>query len=225
MLLSALDSLGFFASPERGAARLVVAFLFALLLGCKGLAIELVDLIKLIAAMAEPLLSCLACTVRKSSCSSASQQNSQAWTSRDRPRDRRGGTPLGATREFVRTEIGGRVTGDDTLWLRCKLRRRIGPRDWSSFVDGTGARGRGGDEFDSTTSALPSRENDNRILEDPWLSGGRIGPADLTDEQLEGTNGSRPKESSPRRPMVDGVENELLRFHALAGNDAELEIG
>ena len=122
-LLTDLPNLGFFAMPPRGAALLAAALRFALLLGCRGLplVLELVDLSRLIAAMAEPLLSCLACTVRASSWCSASHKDSQAWTSLDRPRERRGisGLTLDTGSWLVRTEMGGRVTeDDDALWLR-----------------------------------------------------------------------------------------------------------
>jgi hypothetical protein len=94
-------------------------------------------------------------------------------------------------RELVKTEIGGSVMGDDALWLRCRLRRRTGPRGWRSSADGGGAMGRGGDAFEGTTSALPSRERDRRNFEDSWLGGGRTRLVDLDDEQLDGANGSR----------------------------------
>lgn len=94
-----------------------MAFLFALLLGCSGLPLALVDLMRVIAAIAEPLLSCLACSVSGSSRISASQMDSQAWTSRDRPRPSGGGSGRLAEgkREFVRTEMGGSVMGEEAL--------------------------------------------------------------------------------------------------------------
>ena len=113
-LLVVLLSFALLAIPPRGAAVIMVALRFALLLCCRGLPpVELVDLSKLIAAMAEPLLSCLACTVRASSRLSE-QQNSHAWTSRDRPRVRRGGSGplLGGGKELVSIEMGGSVTAD-----------------------------------------------------------------------------------------------------------------
>lgn len=95
------------------------------------------------------------------------------------------------SRELVKTEIGGRVMGDDALWLRCRLRRRTGPRDWRSSEQGTGATGRGGDAFEATTSALPSNERDRRSCADSLLGGGKIRPEYVDDEQLDGTKGSR----------------------------------
>lgn len=80
-------SLGFFALPSRGPSLLRGALRLALELGCKGALVgpvwieppaALVERIRLIWAMAEPLLSYLACASKGSSWLSASQQNSQA---------------------------------------------------------------------------------------------------------------------------------------------------
>jgi hypothetical protein len=93
----------------------------ALLLGCSGLPpVLLVDRSRLMAAMADPLLSCLACAMSWSSSRvSASQQNSQACTSRDRPRVSRGGSPpvlaVVDGSELVSVEMGGRVTPADEV--------------------------------------------------------------------------------------------------------------
>jgi hypothetical protein len=71
-----------------GARRL--ALLLAI---CSRELAALVERTRLMAAMAEPLLSCLACLIRGSSRNSESAvaQSSQAWTSLDRPRLREGG--------------------------------------------------------------------------------------------------------------------------------------
>lgn len=119
-LLDARLSLRFLAIPGRANALPNGAFRFELLLGCNGppvLPVELVDLSKLIIAIADPLLSCFACAVSRSSWLSASQQNSHAWTSRDRPLVSRGGRARGPEvgSEPVRVDIGGRVTTGWTL--------------------------------------------------------------------------------------------------------------
>lgn len=123
MLLEDRLSLGFLETPGRADALPIGALRFEVLLGCNGptvLPAELVDLSKLITAIADPLLSCFACAISASSWLSASQQNSHAWTSRDRPLVSRGGRArdpeLG--REPVSAEMGGRVTTGWTLWLR-----------------------------------------------------------------------------------------------------------
>lgn len=120
-------SLGFFALPSRCPSLLMGALRLALELGCKGALgcdagpgwieppVALVDRIRLIWAMADPLLSYLAWAIKGSSWLSASQQNSQAWTSRERPRVSLGGkgpAAVGTDRDPVRAEIGGRVTDD-----------------------------------------------------------------------------------------------------------------
>jgi hypothetical protein len=55
---------------------------------------------------------------------------------------------------------------------------------------GGDASGRGGDELEATTSALPSRERDRRNFDDFWLGHGRTSSI-LDDKQLDGTKGSR----------------------------------
>lgn len=81
-------------------------------------------------------------------------------------------------RELVRSEIGGRVTEGEALWLRCRFGRQIGPRDCNiSGVGGT-ATEEGGDGMEETTSALPSSDMDKRNRDDDCeLGGGRIEPA------------------------------------------------
>src|SRR3569833_2376373 len=84
-LLRARLSLGFLAfgldaGLGHGAMRFVP-------LGCSTEPVLLDDRNRLMAAMAEPLDSCSACAVSSSSRFSASQANSHACTSRERPRD------------------------------------------------------------------------------------------------------------------------------------------
>lgn len=121
MLLDDRPSFGFLDTPCRADALPTGAFRFELLLGCKAvLPAELVDLSRLITAIADPLLSCFACAMSASSWLSASQQNSHAWTSRDRPLVSRGGRARDPVlgREPVRAEMGGKVITGCTLWLR-----------------------------------------------------------------------------------------------------------
>jgi len=112
--------------------------------------------------------------------------------------------------------MGGKVIIGEAEWLRCRLGRRAcgsdgvgGPRSV-----GLGGAKRGGEgEVPALSSALPSRDRDNRT----WLwgfGGGRIG-ADTAEEQNEGSKGSSLNESSAPRWLKSGVERELV-FHLLA---------
>jgi hypothetical protein len=119
------------------------------------------------AATAEPEDS-LSASLVSSSRVSASQQDSQAETSRERPRGSWGG------RFAVRAEIGGRVIPGRALLLRCRTR---GARTGASVVPssgGIGCAGRGGDCRDDTISALPSSESERRNWEDDFDGGGKI---------------------------------------------------
>lgn len=186
VLVDQRASLGFFALPARGAALLMGALRFVLELGSKGLVVvavapvELVVRIKLIWAIAEPLLSYLAWAMRGSSWLSASQQNSHAWTSRERPRVSLGGSgpALEFSRDPVRVEMGGNVTEAWALWLRCRFGRDTGGRAARASADGRGG-GRWGGVVDSITWALPSRESERRNCDDWELGAGRTSPWDM----------------------------------------------
>src|SRR6478735_6308966 len=109
----------------------------------------------LIAAIADPFDSCSAWAV-SSSRFSASAQDSQACTLRDRPRINLGGGKL-----LVSAVIGGRVTDGTALWLRCRLRCRTWGR-LGVVEDGRGGISRDGEPWLETSSALPSRDIDRR---------------------------------------------------------------
>lgn len=182
---------------------------------------------RLMAAVADPLASSLACCVNSSSRSEPlSAANSHAWTSRERPRVSRGGrgdapsSDPGPGREPVRTEIGGNVTD----WLRFRLER---------FSDGMeigigSTRGsylyvvlaRSGDG--ETRVALPSSDIDRRTAEFERESErecvrgrGSMG-AEAAEEHDDGAKGSVLNESSP--PSVwrlndEGVEKDAPVDH------------
>lgn len=86
--------------------------------------------------------------------------------------------------------------------------------------EGLGGMLRVGEAWLETSSALPSRDSDKRTLDWDWLEGG----CDGSEEHEEGGYGSNLRESSPPRPMVDGVEKELPRFHRFDSQPTELDM-
>lgn len=129
---------------------------------------------RLMAARAEPLASFSAILVRSSGASS-SQQSSHALTSRERPRERRGGG-----RPPVRVEIGGSVTLGRALWLRCRPRGRTWGRVGADDAGRSRSMG-GGLVSLEIISALPSKENDSRTRDER-----DAGVSDRVDEHDEG---------------------------------------
>lgn len=130
---------------DRGALRLDP-------LGCK---ILLEERSKLMAAIAEPFDS-FSASVVNSSRVSASAHSSHAWTSRDRPRARRGG------RELVNVEMGGNVMVGSALRLRCKPLWRTCGRT-GRHDEGLEGVSRVGEDRSDTSSAFPSSDSDNLI--------------------------------------------------------------
>ena len=112
MPLNDLLSFVLLTAPGRLAGLPTGAFRFARLLFCsRGLPlVALVDLSKLIMAVAEPVFSRLACTVNASSRFFETAMYSQEWTLWARPRVRGGGSPL------AKSEKG--------CWQMDELRRR-----------------------------------------------------------------------------------------------------
>lgn len=118
----------------------------------------LADRSRLIAATAEPFDSCSACVV-SSSRVSESQKNSQLRESLDRPLGNRG-----ASGPFAEDSRGRGPNGME-LWLRWSPRIRCCGRV-DPDEEGRAEYSRCGDKSAAMSSALPSRDMDNRTLED-----------------------------------------------------------
>ena len=61
-------------------------------------------------------------------------------------------------------EMGGSVMGEESLWLRCRLMRRM-VTWWPSSGGGGGIKPLCGEGIVGTTSALPSRDRDMRYFD------------------------------------------------------------